>query len=211
MGLVKRKPPASVEEVPSRARDELLAELWSDESGRRCAAARDLAAHPEVASELVRRYGSEPDPRVRDVIGTALLSSGSTEAATLLAPYLSAEDASLRNGARELLLLAQGAELVADSLLKDPDADVRMFAIEILVNRAGSRAADALSGALESEDDVNVCAFAVEQLGRIGDLVHVTQLDALTERLGHDDFLAFAIALARKLILSRTCDLTVSN
>jgi HEAT repeat protein len=140
---------------------------------------------------------------VREAIGSALMRCANSDSALALAPFLGADQASLRNEARELLHALPGAERVAEVLLTAADPDVRMFAVEILAQRKGSSGAPRISQLLTTEHDINVLAHAVEQLGIVGTEEYDAGLAALKQRLPDEEFLGFAIDDARERIAGR--------
>lgn len=205
MGLVKRaKPAAEQVAIEARSSTQLLLELEASAPEVRRAAARELSGVAEVAAALVAAFSREPERSVREVIGTTLVSTADPSAPALLVPLLHSEDATLRNDARDLLLLLPGAEQVAGTLVGHADDSVRMFATEVLVARVGKHAADTLAALLEEEDDINVCAHLAEKLAEIGGVRHIDAMQSVLERLGGDDFLAFVIKGATEAILERS-------
>jgi len=184
--------------------DALLVALDSEDADARRGAALSLAGKHEAAAALAKRLGVERDRSVREAIGGALLRCASEESAHAIAPLMSADDATLRNEARELLHALPHAELVAEALLTASDPDVRMFAIEILATRKGSDGAARIAETLASERDINVLAHAVEQLGLVGTCAQLELLRALEARWPDEEFLGFAIADARERMQGRT-------
>ena len=208
MGLLKKprttldaEPPAAPE--APRGVTELLSDLRAESPATRRVAARELSAHPEAASALIECFGMEADRAVREVIGTSLVSIGSADAPERIGALLRADDATLRNDARELMLLLPGTEQIARELLSDPEPEVRMFAVESLISRLGAGAADELSELLDREGDVNVIGHICEKLGEIGAMRHIDMLQSLRERVEPDGFLSFVIEDATAHILER--------
>ena len=75
----------------------------------------------------------EEDSSVREIILTTLTQVGDEEAVAGLVNCLRSEDASLRNEAIEAMkLLPDEVAPIMGQLLKDPDPDVRIFAVNIL-------------------------------------------------------------------------------
>jgi HEAT repeat protein len=157
-------------------------------------AARALARDPAAASILAAHLQSEPDPRVRDALFASLSEIGGTQAAELVAAFIRSDDAGLRGGAIEALKrLETDAIAVLDTLMNDPDSDVRILAIE--VTRAWPRhlAVPRLLNVFELEQHVNVCAAAVDVATEVGTEDLLPALDRLRERFADEPFLAFAI------------------
>lgn len=160
-------------------------------------AARDLANHPESALQLGERLLDETDPSVRDALFSSLGHHASDAAAAALIPLLRSEDAALRNGAIETL--ACMPEAVAprmQQLLRDADPDVRIFAVNLLVDLQHPEVASWLVDVLAREDQVNVVAAAVDVLAEIGGPEHHPVLRALNVRFPDDPFIAFAVDMA---------------
>lgn len=192
-------PPAESVSSP----EELIAQLDADDADTRRGAALSLASLGRGADALAARFARETDRSVREAIGGALMRCASTDSALAIAPFLGSDQASVRNEARELLHALPGAERVAEVLLSSVDPDVRMFAVEILAQRAGSAGAPRIAQLLAAEADVNVLAHAVEQLGFIGTEDYEPALYALEQRMPDEEFLGFAIADARERIAGR--------
>ena len=216
MGLRKKPlqsvaPAEPLAEERVRSQAELLAALRAGSPADRRVAARDLAAHPDAAEELVAQLAVESDRAVREMIGTSLVAIGSPQTPALVAPLLRADDATLRNDAREALLLLPGAEEVARTLLADEEPEVRMFAVEILAARLGAEAGDEIAELLEKEADVNVSGLVCEKLGEIGGVRHIDALQSVRERVDPDGFLAFVVEDVTERILERSATRSASS
>jgi len=106
---------------------------------------------------------------VREAIITSLIQIGGAETVGSVKELLRAEESTLRNSAIEIIE-SIGEISVPELLpmLKDPDKDVRKFAVDILGNIGHKSAIPALEP-LADDPDVNVRAATVEALGKIGD------------------------------------------
>jgi hypothetical protein len=202
--LIRKAPPRDLPppEAP-KSLDELLQALVQGTTQERRAAAAELGGRGEGANELAARLPVEKERLVREAIGSALLRNSSQNSAVAIAPLLSADDATLRNEARELLHSLPNAEMVAEVLLRAADPDVRMFAIEILCQRTKSIGAHRIASVLRAENDVNVVAHGVEQLGLVGTAEDLPCLDEIRRRFPAEDYLCFTIDDARSSIATR--------
>ena len=164
-------------------------------------AARDLAQFSEAAEALGQRLAVEAEPSVREVLFTSLATVGGPAAVEALLPLLRSEDPTLRNGAIEgLSHLPQEAGQRIDRLLRDPDADVRIFTVNLLGYLQHQQVGAWLVQVLEREADVNVVGAALEVITEIGQTDHLGALEAARRRFADDPFIGFAIDVARARI-----------
>lgn len=201
MALVKsRNAGGHAAELEQQGAESLIADLSSAEPGVRRRAARALANYQEAAMALVDRLQAETAPSVREVIFTSLIKLQSGEVASRLIGSLRSEETALRNGAIEALQgMPDVIEPFVAQLLKDPDSDVRIFAVTVLGALRHSRAPQWLSDLIETEEHINVCAAAVDALAEIGDASVLGNLKDLRDRFADTPFMSFAIdtAIAR--------------
>jgi HEAT repeat protein len=180
-------------------RDErgLIAQLCDPSPALRRRAARDLAAHPDAALILGERLGLETEPSVREALFTALTLHPSEAAAGILLSLLRTEDAGLRNGAIEALSAmpeAVGPQMT--SLLRDPDSDVRIFTVNLLIDLRHAQVRPWLLQVLREETHVNVIAAAIEVLAEVGTAAELPALRAAHERFSDEAFIGFATEIA---------------
>ena len=139
----------------------------------------------------------ERDSSVRSALFTTLAGFASAEAVNALLPLLRSEDAGLRNGAIEAL--AEMPEAVAprvEALLHDSDADVRIFAVNLLTELRHDKVHSWLRQVLAQETAVNVVAAAIEVMTEVGDAQDLPMLRALSTRFDNDPFVGFAADMA---------------
>jgi HEAT repeat protein len=201
MGLRKHSEHEPLREVAAREfprdTDGLIAQLRTSDPEQRRWAARDLAAHPRSAAALGERLAGEPDASVREALFTSLAAHASETAAAVLLPLLRSEDAALRNGAIETL--AEMPDAVAPrigALLKDGDADVRIFTVNLLAELRHPNVLAWLVQVLQHDTQVNVVAAAIEALAEAGGPDQVPALRAARARFAGDDFIGFAAEMA---------------
>jgi HEAT repeat protein len=179
----------------------LLQQLRRGSAEQRRWAARDLAARPEAAAALGEQLLAESDARVRDAILVSLSSIASDAAATALLPLLRSDDAMLRNGAIEALAgMPQAVAPKVAALLRDADADVRIFTVNMLGELRHAQVVPWLLQVLAEDAEVNVVAAALEVLAEVGQPAHVDALVAATRRFGDNPFIQFAAQMARERI-----------
>lgn len=112
---------------------------------------------------------SDPSPRVRSVVANLLMEMADASVVAMLLELLREEDPGVRSQA--MTILARLGTLSWPQIaayLEDADADVRIFAAQILGNTGLKEAFPALKTAL-SDPEENVRYAAVEALGRVGD------------------------------------------
>jgi len=174
----------------------LVQELDAPRADVRRWAAKDLGDHPQAVPDLCGRLASEGDGAVRDGILSSLVRIGGTAVIDGVVPLLRSEDAGLRNGVIEVLkaLPDDTAERIA-ALLRDPDPDVRIFAINVLESLRHPGVEAWLIEVLEGDDHENVCTTAIDLLAEVGTPVSVPVLQAVRHRFD-SEFVRFACALA---------------
>jgi len=148
---------------------ELITQLNSNDETDRIYAAEDLGLIDslEAMSPLLQRIVNEPSRKVRETIFMALEKSNSTEVFAKLADLLESEDAFLRNGV-VTLFQRKGNNDAAPILLgkmKDPDEDVRKFALEAASGLGHPDVVRIYEMAI-ADSDLNVVIAAIEQISR---------------------------------------------
>lgn len=206
MGLIKStSTPVPDEEMRKQGRDceQLKAQLQSASANERRWAARDLADCPDAAAALVTQLQIETNRSVREVMFTTLTMLGNAVAVKGLVACLRSEEAALRNEAIEAMkqLPAQVAPMM-QQLLQDEDADVRIFAVNVLESLRHPSVEDWLITVIAQDDHVNVCATAVDLLTEIGTPNAVEPLRALKARFTNEPYIQFAADIAIKRILA---------
>jgi HEAT repeat protein len=200
MPFVEKQSSAPVaEEERNRGRElpDLLAQLEAEDPTARRWAARDLASYPQAVPDLLRCLTHEAESAVREMILTSLIRMKDVRAVAGLAECLRGENVSLRNAAREAIRqFPQDAPEVVQPLLCDADADVRIFAINVLQTIPHPHVEDWLLGVLAREGHVNVCAAAVEALVDVGTAKALDPLVRLKLQFVEEPYLQFAIDLA---------------
>ncbi len=200
MALRKTTPtqlhPVQPRQLPRDLRG-LQQQLSDADPRQRRLAARDLAAFPAAALSLGQALASEHDASVREALFTSLGTLASDSAVQALLPLLRTEDAGLRNGAIEALAaMPQAVAPCVDRLLLDPDADVRIFTVNLLGELRHAEVPTWLLQVLRHETHVNVVAAALEVLAEVGSPAELPALRSVRERFGEDAFIHFAVDLA---------------
>jgi len=181
--------------------EELMRILASDQEERkRYGAALDLSDYSEeaVVRFLAERLIQETLP-VQEAIISSLIAIGNETVVDCCANLLRSEDAYVRNVAIEVLQTLDVKSLsVAGQMLYDPDTDVRLFAVNVLGELHSQEACELLRQVIESDENVNVAAAAVECLGEMG--LRTEDREAITaarERFS-DPFFSYAADSALK-------------
>jgi HEAT repeat protein len=204
MPFIKQKPSEITEKCERKqARDcaSLELQLHDPSPAARRWAARDLADCSDSSVALVDRLEREEDRSVREIILTTLTKLGDEEAVAGLVNCLRSEDASLRNEAIEAMkLLPDEVAPIMGQLLKDPDPDVRIFAVNVLESLRHEEVEKWLREVIEQDAHVNVCAAAVDLLSEIGTLYSLEALKNMMARFPDEPFIRFATDLALKRI-----------
>ena len=204
MGLVKGKTDANAANTGAKAEpncEELRNALESADAGVRRHAARQLAGCTDDSSALVSRLEREQDGAVREVILNSLARLNDVVAVEGLVRCLRSEDAALRNEVIETIR-QMGTEVapVLESLLADPDPDVRIFVVNILDSERHPEVERWLIQVIDHDDHVNVCATAVDQLCEVGTEAAIEPLLRLKARFASEAYIQFAAGLALQRI-----------
>jgi HEAT repeat protein len=206
MSLIKKSldtPPPALEDNRRAPRDRagLLSQLEDDNPDIRRWAALDLAEFPDAAEALCTQLEQETETPVREALLTTLIKIGNPVVVDSLIPLLRSEDAALRNLVIEAL--QQLPDAVAphmEEMLQDLDADYRIFSINVLDNLKHPQAPAWLQGVIEHDDNINVCAAAVDVLAEVGTPEMVPALSDLPERFDNDPFMEFCVQTAIRRI-----------
>lgn len=205
MAFIKNRPTKTLilNDERQQPRDcvHLEAELESPDPAARRWAARDLTDCPDASAALVKRLSMEDDISVREVILTTLTSLGDEVAVTGLVECLRSENASLRNEAIEAMKqLPNEVATIIRELLLDKDADVRIFAVNILETLRHPEVESWLITVIEKDPLLNVCATAVDLLGEVGTMAAREPLKRLNLRFPGEPYIQFATKLALERI-----------
>ena len=204
MPLIRKDPPTA---APQTSPGPAIADLSSASADRRWAAARSAASEPGGIAALGHALAVEANARVREAILTALARTGSAEAVDAVLPHLRSDESGLRTAILDTLrLMPQALASRLAGLLHDGDADVRVLACDLARDPAIAGAADLLCDLLQHDPSANVCAAAVEVLAEIGGESALPALAQCPERFPADPFLAFAVDMATRRILSQPSD-----
>lgn len=180
--------------------EQLTVELRSTEAGKRRRAARDLYGEKTASPALLAALKEEDSHSVREAILDSLLSIGDEYVAIGLLPFLNSQQASLRNSVIEVLQSMPDA--VAghiESLLKDTDPDIRIFALDILAFLPHEQVPEWVEHVLENEAHVNVLGVAIDRAAQIADESFIDALKQVRQDWQHEQYIVFAcdIALSR--------------
>jgi len=204
MAFIKSQARESViKEDRIRSRDcaSLAEELESDDPLARRWAARDLADCPNASAVLVSRLNREIDISVREIILSTLTSLGDAVAVAGLVECLRSEDAELRNESIEVMKqLPDEVAPIMRGLLCDQDSDVRIFAVNILESLRHPDVETWLIDVISSDENVNVCATALDLLVEVGSKASEVPIKKLMSRFANEPFVQFAGDLAFKRI-----------
>ena len=205
MALTRKTPGDTARSASERAHERslegLLQELSDARAQARRWAARDLAAHAQAAPQLLARLRLEQDPSVRQTLLTSLAQIATEEAARGLIDFLRSDDAALRNEVVEVMKnMPDAVASFIPQLLDDSDADVRIFAINVLESLRHAEVEHWLVDVIARDPSVNVCATAVDLLSEVGTPAAEQALEALKLRFTDEPYIAFAADLALKRV-----------
>lgn len=204
MSLVKGKTADPAGNASAKAEpncEELRMAMENADAGVRRHAARAIAGCPDASHALISRLQREEDVAVREVILNSLARRNDIVAVEGLVRCLRSEDAALRNEVIETIQ-QMGNEVVPvlESLLADPDPDVRIFVVNILDSERHPEVENWLIQVIDHDAQVNVCATAVDQLCEVGTEAAIEPLLRLKARFATEAYIQFAADLALKRI-----------
>lgn len=198
MPLIRKTGGAS----PPAAQDArlILQALASPAGEDRWMAARAATELEGADLALSRALRAETDPRVREAMFTGLARIGSPMAVESLLSMLRSDSAPLRTGALDALRMLRSLGAVASQLLRDPDPDVRILSCELARSLPAVQACGLLCELLAGEQNVNVCAAAIDVLAEVGGAEALATLADCARRFRDTPFLLFAISAVRDRI-----------
>jgi len=179
----------------------LILQLSSEKPTERRWAARDLADYKEASSYLIEQLIKEKDIAVREIIISSLLSIGDEITISGLINCLKSDDAHLRNSAIEALKqVPEQVALYIEKLLQDKDPDIRIFTINILESLRHPKVVKWLIEVIEKDENVNVCATALDLLVEVGTEEAIPSIKKVKERFKNEPYIQFASDLALRRI-----------
>jgi len=189
---------------PTVTRDDLIRQLTSSDVAERRAAVRELSTMADCPGLLFQHLADEKNNNVRSLIFVELINHKSSAVAGDLLCLLASEDANLRGGAIEALQeMPDEMAPHVESMLVDPDSDVRIGVVAILAALRHPKVPTWLQEVIEHDPHVNVCAAAIDALAEVGEPRAIPALAALARRFPDIAFVQFAVDAARRRILGR--------
>jgi HEAT repeat protein len=181
--------------------DGLIIQLSSPNPTEKRWAARDLAEYKEASTYLVEQLMKEEDISVREVIITSLTEIRDEIAVVGLINCLKSEDAHLRNSAIEALKqMPEEVSVYIEKLLSDKDPDIRIFAVNILESLRHKDVVKWLIEVIEKDENVNVCATALDLLAEVGTEEALPAIKNAKKRFKNEPYIQFAADLALERI-----------
>ena len=204
MALIRKQASDTVEQdqqQPVIDYASLKQQFFAPDASTRRWAVRDMINCPDASDALIKLLQREQDSSVREIILTTLTQIGDEVAVAGLVSYLRSEDVALRNEAIEAMKQLPGSVApIMGNLLKDPDPDVRIFAVNILESLRHGLVEQWLHEVIVQDQHVNVCATAVDLLGEVGTSFSRDALERLKARFPEEPYITFAANLALKRI-----------
>jgi HEAT repeat protein len=198
-----RKPPLGPKPPPAPDAAAVLESLTSGTDEQRWSAARAAADLPGSVPALGAALGRENNPAVREALFTALACIATPQSVETILPFLRSDDALVRTGASDALLAMKDVAWPhVAKLLRDADTDVRILACGLVRNMPTEISVGLYCDVLDSEQEPNVCASAVDALAEIGATRALPALTRCAERFPATPFLVFSIQIAADRIRS---------
>ena len=182
---------------PARSNEAALDALLDANEAVRLGAIQELIDDPANAPALLKHFANEKTARLRAAIMEGLRSRAAPGFVPGLIELLSSDRAANRAAAIETLHhFPDEVAAHIDTLLADPSPDLRIFTLAVLESLRHPNVEKWLITVLEQDCEVNVCATAIELLGRIGDHRAVPVLHAVKARFHDEPFICFAVDVA---------------
>jgi HEAT repeat protein len=198
-----RKPTTPAASTSERDGAAILAGLRSTDPDERWSAARAAATVDGGAAALAAALRVESDPHIREALFTGLARVGTPQSCAELLSLLRSDQSGLRTGALDALRsLGEGLRDLLPQLLNDSDADIRILSCELTRALPAAEASSMLCNLLAGEQDVNVCAAAVDVLAEVGGAADCPVMARCATRFAHRPFLGFAVKIATDRINS---------
>lgn len=198
MALIKGMQTTPSSEPPSGRDCKTLIQALADaDASVRRSAARDLVNCPDASHALLERLMAEPVLSVREVIITTLVRLGDADSAAGLIECLSSDDAALRNEAIDAMKqLPNEVAPLMEELLADEDADIRIFAVNVLESMRHPKVEEWLIQVVLADPHVNVCSAALDVLSEVGTMNSLEAIEQVKVRFANDPYIQFAATLA---------------
>ena len=208
MGLVKRQPvpsPRAGDGTGRRATERdvraLLVALGSVDADVRRRAVLDLAGETKAVPALLSQVGPEADRAVREALLTVLAAHDRADVVGGLLPHLGSDDAPLRNAVVEALAAMRTSfPSFVPTLLRAPDADVRVLTVMVLAQLRDPQVPQWLHDVVRRDAHANVVAAALGELVESGDPGAAGAGAVATARFPDDPFLRFTAQAAGRLL-----------
>jgi HEAT repeat protein len=181
----------------------VLRNLTNTDPELRWSAARDAVGVTGGAAALAAALPAETEPHIREAMFTGLARVRTSESTDLLLAFLRSDQSAWRAGALDgLRMLGSDVRDILPRLLSDSDADIRILSSELARALPAEEATTVLCALLAAEQDVNVCAAAVDVLAEVGSSAARPALTQCAARFAQNAFLTFAVKVALDRITS---------
>ncbi|MCS7215424.1 MAG: HEAT repeat domain-containing protein [Thermodesulfovibrio sp.] len=181
--------------------ENLKEQLLSSSASERRWAARDLAQYKEASQILLERIKNEEDVSVIENILSSLSSIRDEVAVKGLIELLRSENAYLRNAVIETLKsMPEEVESYIEELIKSPESDLRIFAINIMESLRHPKVLKWLKEIIENDENVNVCSTALDLVAEVGTEDFLPSIEKIKEKFSDEPYVQFVADLAIRRI-----------
>ncbi|MDW7999362.1 MAG: HEAT repeat domain-containing protein [Thermodesulfovibrio sp.] len=181
--------------------ENLKEQLLSSSPNERRWAARDLAQYKEASQILLERIKNEEDVSVIENILSSLSSIRDEVAVKGLIELLRSENAYLRNAVIETLKsMPEEVESYIEELIKSPESDLRIFAINIMESLRHPKVLKWLKEIIENDENVNVCSTALDLVAEVGTEDFLPSIEKIKEKFSDEPYVQFVADLAIRRI-----------
>lgn len=191
-------------EAKEQQADSVLRQLMSDDSEVIREGAFEAGELRLVSAvDLLAKHIQSDNPGIQEAAEFALRRIRGAAAVVAVAPLLRSDDASARNSAMDILREIGVDDMkTLNNLLHDADADIRIFAADILGTCDSPMAVSLLSETLLHDPEVNVRYQAGVSLGELG---FPEAAEALSKALHDEEWVQFAAIEALAKIKADSC------
>ncbi len=148
---------------------------------------------------MIAALKADKDAGVQDLILQTLRKRGGNNVVDALIGFLASQDAHLRNSVIDVLQqMPKEMESHMASLLANDDADVRIFAINIMASLQHPSVPEWLEAVIVHDKHLNVCMTALDLLAETGEKSMCASVNTLLTRYPDEPYVAFSVAQVKK-------------
>lgn len=204
MPLVRKTSETPSGKIIEKPVAELINDLSSSDLATRKLAAIALEDEESAVPAMVHRIKIEPDREIREALLLSLLRHPCREIAEEIFTLVREDDAGHRTLAVDALKqMPSNCTTFVKEHLQDDDPDIRLLAVNIILESDSEQAESLLLEQLVQEDDPNVVGTIAEALMMVGTEAALEPLAEAVDRFSSTPFIVFSLNAAIDLVRGR--------